>query len=357
MQARLWTVILGLSVGVATFGAVPARAEQTVENGVNRPGGDYKNFEMEPNIAGFAPCQSACTHDPSCRAWTYVVPGVQGPKPHCWLKNTVPPAFNDKCCVSGVSGVVAGLEFGTNRPGSDYRNFEIGNADLRDQPELLCKKACDSEAQCRSWTYVKPGIQGPNARCWLKSATPGAQANNCCISGVAAAKAQPSNPQPSTSTSTSTGGAPAEWADMLRAHNEKRALHGSPALSWDAGLAAGAQSWAQACTRQHSGFDKGYGENLYWGTNQTARNAVDWWYAEIRNYNWNDPIKSYDAGNTDQSKEVRHFTQLVWKDTSKLGCGVAKCRNDQYFVCRYVKQGNWNGDTPGVLQAEVPPKK
>ena len=50
-------------------------------------------------------------------------------------------------------------------------------------------------------------------------------------------------------------------------------------------------------------------------------------------------------------RRLRHFTQLVWKDTSKLGCGVAKCQNDQYFVCRYgVKQGNWNADDQGALQ-------
>ena len=86
-----------------TFGPGPARAQGTVENGVNRIGGDYNDFEMEPNVAGFAPCQSACTSDPSCRAWTYVVPGVQGLKPHCWLKNTVPTASKDKCCVSGIT--------------------------------------------------------------------------------------------------------------------------------------------------------------------------------------------------------------------------------------------------------------
>ncbi len=108
MQARLWTIILGLWVCLAPFGPGPARAQETVENGVDRPGGDYKNFEMEPTIAGFAPCQSACTQDPSCRAWTYVIAGLQGPKPHCWLKNAVPPAHKDKCCVSGVRTGVAG---------------------------------------------------------------------------------------------------------------------------------------------------------------------------------------------------------------------------------------------------------
>jgi hypothetical protein len=76
------------------------------------------------------------------------------------------------------------VEPGTNRGGSDYRNFEVGNADLRDQPELNCQAACQKEGQCKAWTYVKAGVQGPNGRCWLKTAVPAAQANNCCVSGV-----------------------------------------------------------------------------------------------------------------------------------------------------------------------------
>ena len=93
--------------------------------------------------------------------------------------------------------------------------------------------------------------------------------NNCCISGVSAARptgtSQPSSGSGNTGGGggTTTASTPPELTEMLKAHNEKRALHGSPPLSWDVGLAAGAQSWAAACTRQHSGFDKGYGENLY----------------------------------------------------------------------------------------------
>ncbi len=73
-----------------------------VESGTNRPGQDYKNFEMQPSIAGFAPCQSACVNDPKCKAWTFVKPGVQGPKAKCWLKSGIPNSRQDNCCVSGV---------------------------------------------------------------------------------------------------------------------------------------------------------------------------------------------------------------------------------------------------------------
>ncbi len=47
-----------------------------------------------------------------------------------------------------------------------------------------CKAACDGESRGRAWTYVKPGVQGPEARCWLKHRVPGANRGNCCVSGV-----------------------------------------------------------------------------------------------------------------------------------------------------------------------------
>ena len=66
---------------------------------------------------------------------------------------------------------------GIDRPGRDYRNFPVGSANE-------CHKACMAEAQCKAWTYVKPGIQGPSARCWLKHSVPGPVRNTCCTSGV-----------------------------------------------------------------------------------------------------------------------------------------------------------------------------
>ena len=67
----------------------------------------------------------------------------------------------------------------TDRPGSDYRSF-----DLRESRPELCRDACLSERQCRAFTYVRPGVQGPHARCGLKNAVPPARPNDCCLSGV-----------------------------------------------------------------------------------------------------------------------------------------------------------------------------
>jgi hypothetical protein len=71
------------------------------------------------------------------------------------------------------------MELNTDRPGFDYRNFDLTAADANP-----CRAQCEAETQCLSWTYVAPGVQGVNARCWLKKAVPQQMANGCCISGV-----------------------------------------------------------------------------------------------------------------------------------------------------------------------------
>ncbi len=70
------------------------------------------------------------------------------------------------------------LEQNSNRPGHDYRNFDLSVA----QPEA-CRDACAEDARCRAYTYVKPGVQGGSARCWLKDQVPPAEPAPCCASG------------------------------------------------------------------------------------------------------------------------------------------------------------------------------
>lgn len=82
---------------------------------------------------------------------------------------------------SGSQGLWGDLEVDKNRLGGDYRHFDLPAAD----PEL-CRAACDDDAQCKAFTYVKPGFQGPSARCWLKApVAPPARPNEaCCVSGA-----------------------------------------------------------------------------------------------------------------------------------------------------------------------------
>jgi hypothetical protein len=180
------------------------------EYGIDRPGYDFQNFDL-PRVDP-ALCQRACLDHPNCQSFTFVQPGVQGPNARCWLKNTVAPSVPNNCCISGVKAPTrppAGppphprwgrfdrddhdrhdrggghhqgnkrMEQGVDRPGSDIQNFDLP----RPEPEL-CARSCWDNGSCAAFTYVRPGVQGPNARCWLKNAVPQAVPNNCCISGV-----------------------------------------------------------------------------------------------------------------------------------------------------------------------------
>lgn len=68
-------------------------------------------------------------------------------------------------------------DVGINRPGSDYRNFDAKNWQA-------CNTACSNDGlKCKVWTFVRPGVQGPAGRCWLKNAEPRSVRDPNCISG------------------------------------------------------------------------------------------------------------------------------------------------------------------------------
>lgn len=144
------------------------------EVGIDRGGSDYRSFPL--TTASPALCRSACIADSACRAYTYVAPGAQGPQARCWLKNDVP---DWSPCPSCTSGTILAQEGGIDRPGSDYASFDLGAPRAE-----LCAAACARDTGCQAYTYVAPGVQGPLARCWLKSGVPGAQSNGATVSGV-----------------------------------------------------------------------------------------------------------------------------------------------------------------------------
>jgi ABC-type antimicrobial peptide transport system, ATPase component len=92
------------------------------------------------------------------------------------------------------------MEPDIDRPGMDYRNFDLSEA----RPEL-CRTACANETQCKAYTYAKPGVQGPNARCWLKFGVPNPVRNQCCVSGLKVASMSPLPPAPNTGLRSTNG--------------------------------------------------------------------------------------------------------------------------------------------------------
>jgi len=152
--------------------------------GFDRPGGDYATAITRSGDP--AQCAARCERDTRCQAWAFSYPLTEQANAICWLKSRVPPRVAASCCVSGVrgTGVIeprSGLiEFGFDRHGGDYRQFETAS----DPQGKSCEHACESDGGCRAWTYVRPGYVGNAAVCYLKNRITRPQRKACCISGV-----------------------------------------------------------------------------------------------------------------------------------------------------------------------------
>jgi pathogenesis-related protein 1 len=119
-----------------------------------------------------------------------------------------------------------------------------------------------------------------------------------------------------------------------------------PPVTWSVELAAEAKAWAARCEFQHSGTD--LGENLSARTDLAdAEEIVAAWAAESEGY---DHARNRCAS----GKVCGHYTQVVWRDSTQIGCGMAQCgpggpfgeSNWVMWVCQYSPAGNWKGQRP-----------
>ena len=46
---------------------------------------------------------------------------------------------------------------------------------------------------------------------------------------------------------------------------------------------------------------------------------------------------------TGEWRDVSHYTQIVWPNTTEIGCAVAAGSDTDYLVCRYAPTGNKDG--------------
>ncbi len=152
--------------------------------GFDRPGGDYASSHVRTGDP--AVCAARCERDSRCRAWSFSYPRNHIREARCTLKNMVPAAKPDACCISGVRGAALaqsaqnGLEFSIDRPGGDFRSFELPP----DPTGEACAEACRGDPKCRAFTYVRPGYGRAAARCFLKDRITRPRVKPCCVSGV-----------------------------------------------------------------------------------------------------------------------------------------------------------------------------
>jgi len=59
---------------------------------------------------------------------------------------------------------------------------------------------------------------------------------------------------------------------------------------------------------------------------------------------WADQEKAnFDAATGTCTGMCGHYTQIMWKKTSFVGCGLAYCKGTPYYACQYIRPGNCNG--------------
>jgi len=137
---------------------------------------------------------------------------------------------------------------------------------------------------------------------------------------------------------------------MVTSINQYRAKHSAPPVELDQELVTYAKSRAEHVadkgTLVHDGTG-GYGENLYASSSTSptqgpATGAASGWYNEVDFYNYET------FASKDPSKAIGHFTQLVWKGSTKIGagrvCGSADGTwHDTYIAVNFSAAGNMAG--------------
>jgi hypothetical protein len=144
-------------------------------------------------------------------------------------------------------------------------------------------------------------------------------------------------------------------------------------LIWDADLAYAAQINVDTCLNQHDRYDQGIpnnngplGQNLASGSNSAYSTTRDYvahitmWYNEVISM----PSTLVSAfGTPSNGATVGHYTQVVWANTQKVGCGWAQIYNatsamyKQFTACNYFPAGNYLGQAVYSSTAACPTGK
>jgi hypothetical protein len=146
-------------------------------------------------------------------------------------------------------------------------------------------------------------------------------------------------------------------AKIVALHNKYRAEVGVPPIKWSEVLQKSSEGWAlhlaenEGLRTVHAGPKSHYGENLsggpgVWSTDKDAYTALEFAIASFGNEknNYKDTPVSLD----NNFNKYGHYTQMVWKTTTYIGCAIAKRKDIPGYivVCRYNPPGNLVGQKP-----------
>lgn len=153
-------------------------------------------------------------------------------------------------------------------------------------------------------------------------------------------------------------------ADFICAHEAVRRAPPSqpkpnpplPALTWNQELADLARAHADKCAFEHSSdaarkkaIGAWVGENIAANTGAayTPEMVVNGWAGEAADY-------KYQNNSCRKGKMCGHYTQVVWRETTQVGCAKATCgklkntamTDAELWVCNYLPGGNYVGERP-----------
>lgn len=148
-----------------------------------------------------------------------------------------------------------------------------------------------------------------------------------------------SNDMPTQGGQGGQGAPNAQAQELLDAHNHYRAEVGVPPLQWSDRLAANAQQWANHLAATGTFEHSGAGENLAQGSagRFSVTQLVDMWGAEKQSFKYG---TFPDVSTTENWSDVGHYTQMVWRKTTEVGCGLARGNGNDILVCHYNPAGN-----------------
>ncbi|PON86806.1 Cysteine-rich secretory protein, allergen V5/Tpx-1-related [Trema orientale] len=125
--------------------------------------------------------------------------------------------------------------------------------------------------------------------------------------------------------------------DYVDAHNSARAQVGVGPLSWNDTVASYARQYANQrindCRLVHSGGP--YGENLAWSSGDLSGTDAKAYY-------------NYSSNSCAAGKVCGHYTQVVWRNSVRLGCAKVRCNNNTgtFITCNYDPPGNLTRQRP-----------
>lgn len=181
------------------------------------------------------------------------------------------------------------------------------------------------------------------------------QANSYSLPSSAMVQPAPrSHPSPTTKPANNKK----RFAGTLVAHNKVRTAHRLSKLTWSDSLASYAQEWANHlastnnCKMRHRPTGSPYGENLWWASPRSWSNGL----RELQDIDihrvvkdWADekPFYNYSNNTCQPGEQCGHYTQIVWKETTEVGCAYQQCSDlSQLWVCNYNPPGNYIGERP-----------